>query len=140
MQQGSMQQDLERAYRRWVSHLARRVWYSLQANQRWHYDLEDLVNIGWLGLLQAWPYYDPGRGVRPITFVTYRVRGAIIDVLRADDALSQARRQQYLEVERVQQQLRQQHGCEPAIGEIAEALGVKEDEMGQRQQPCQNLR
>ena len=108
-----MAEDLEKAYGSLVRHLARQCWQDLSARQRQRYDFADLVHSGWIGLLQAWSRFDPGRGVRPSTFVTYRVRGAILDALRKDDPLPQARRQQYREVERAQEQLRQQHGLVP---------------------------
>lgn len=46
-----------------------------------HYDLDDLISDGMVGLLSAVDRFDPSRGVKFETFATYYVRGAILDNL-----------------------------------------------------------
>ncbi len=46
-----------------------------------HYDLEDLVSDGVVGLLSATERFDPTRGVKFETFATYYIKGAILDNL-----------------------------------------------------------
>ncbi|MBI6545474.1 MAG: sigma-70 family RNA polymerase sigma factor [Cyanobacteria bacterium NC_groundwater_1444_Ag_S-0.65um_54_12] len=46
-----------------------------------HYDLEDLVSDGMMGLLAAYDRFDPERGVKFETFATYYIKGAILDNL-----------------------------------------------------------
>lgn len=50
-------------------------------------ELEDLVQDGVVGLLECARRYDPGRGVDFRTYASYRIRGAILDGLRARDPL-----------------------------------------------------
>lgn len=45
-------------------------------------DLDDLVSMGWSGLLEAAERYDPGRSTPFRTFAYYRIRGAIYDGVR----------------------------------------------------------
>ncbi len=46
-----------------------------------HYDIEDLVSDGMMGLLAAHERFDPDRGVKFETFATYYIKGAILDNL-----------------------------------------------------------
>ncbi|MBU6427828.1 MAG: sigma-70 family RNA polymerase sigma factor [Cyanobacteria bacterium REEB65] len=46
-----------------------------------HYDMEDLVSDGMMGLLAAHERFDPARGVKFETFATYYIKGAILDNL-----------------------------------------------------------
>jgi RNA polymerase sigma factor for flagellar operon FliA len=46
-----------------------------------HYDLEDLISDGVVGLLSATERFDPNRGVKFETFATYYIKGAILDNL-----------------------------------------------------------
>jgi len=50
-------------------------------------ELDDLVHDGVLGLLDCARRFDPGRGVDFRTYAAYRIRGAILDGLRARDPL-----------------------------------------------------
>lgn len=59
-----------------------------------HVELEDLVSAGALGLMDAAARFDTARGVRFETFVGYRIRGAMVDYLRACDPLSRDQRRQ----------------------------------------------
>ncbi|MDX2181155.1 MAG: sigma-70 family RNA polymerase sigma factor [Bryobacteraceae bacterium] len=55
-------------------------------------ELDDLVSAGTLGLIQALDRYEPGRGLKMNTFAEHRIRGAILDYLRALDPLPRAAR------------------------------------------------
>lgn len=58
-------------------------------------ELDDLVHDGVIGLISALRRYDPGRGVRFAAYAGHRIKGAMIDGLRARDPLSrQVRRAQ----------------------------------------------
>lgn len=56
-------------------------------------DTSDLVSSGVLGLAQAWERYDPERGVAFEAFAVPRVKGAIIDAIRASDWVPRKARQ-----------------------------------------------
>jgi RNA polymerase sigma factor for flagellar operon FliA len=60
-----------------VRSIARRVSMKLPK----HYDFNDLVSDGVVGLLLAIERFDPSRGVKFETFATYYVKGAILDNL-----------------------------------------------------------
>ncbi len=60
-----------------VKSIARRVSIKLPK----HYDIEDLISDGVVGLLSATERFDPTRGVKFETFATYYIKGAILDNL-----------------------------------------------------------
>ena len=60
-----------------VKSIARRISIKLPK----HYDIEDLVSDGVVGLLSATERFDPTRGVKFETFATYYIKGAILDNL-----------------------------------------------------------
>ncbi len=55
-------------------------------------ELDDLVSAGTLGLLQAMERFEPGRKLQLKTFAEHRIRGAILDYLRALDPMPRAAR------------------------------------------------
>ncbi|MBC7472933.1 MAG: sigma-70 family RNA polymerase sigma factor [Candidatus Sericytochromatia bacterium] len=60
-----------------VKSIARRISTKLPK----HYDVEDLISDGVVGLLSATERFDPNRGVKFETFATYYIKGAILDNL-----------------------------------------------------------
>jgi len=87
-------------------------------------DTEDLVSAGVFGLLQSIESFDSKRGTRFETFCRMRIRGAMIDELRAQDLLSREARGRANRVVEGLQRLRQELGREPYGAELAEATGL----------------
>ena len=86
--------------------------------------LDDLEGAGLVGLVEALDGYDPGRGVRFMTFAFLRVRGAVVDYLRSLDVLSLDKRRRVGEAGAAAEALRQELGAEPSDREVADRLGV----------------
>jgi RNA polymerase sigma factor for flagellar operon FliA len=84
----------------------------------------DLISYGLAGLLGAIERYDPEAGARFKTFATMRIRGAMIDSLRALDWVPRRVRQSARELERVESGLGAKLGRAPTEGELADALDV----------------
>ena len=78
-QKGALKSNNEtiQKYMPLVKSIARRISTKLPK----HYDLEDLVSDGVVGLLSATDRFDPTRGVKFETFATYYIKGAILDNL-----------------------------------------------------------
>ncbi|MDT0631375.1 sigma-70 family RNA polymerase sigma factor [Rubrivirga sp. S365] len=85
---------------------------------------EDLEGSAIEGLLQALDSYDPNRGVLFATHAYRRVRGSVVDALRAIDVLSSAKRKRMGEVRRATSSLRQTLGHEPSDDDVAAAVGL----------------
>jgi len=90
-----------------------------------HVEINDLINEGILGLIDAIGKYDDSRGVKFETYATTRISGAILDALRAMDWVPRAVRQKARELERVFASLENQIGRVPADEEVAKAMGLK---------------
>ncbi len=86
--------------------------------------LDELVSAGSLGLLQAMEGFDIDRGLAFSTFAMRRIRGAILDELRARDPLSRADRAHVRRLDSAVAQLEQKAGRAPTPTEVAEHLGV----------------
>ena len=87
-------------------------------------DIEDLMNVGVIGLIQAVDRYDPRRDNKFMTYAVFRIRGAVLSELRSRDFLSRANRRKIRELENVQLKLEQKLGREVEDIEVAQVLGV----------------
>jgi RNA polymerase sigma factor for flagellar operon FliA len=74
---GGMDEEQIKKYLPMVRAIARRISTKLPR----HYDMEDLVSDGVMGLMSAAERFDPDRGVKFETFATYYIKGAILDNL-----------------------------------------------------------
>lgn len=86
--------------------------------------LDELFSAGSLGLLQAMEGFDPDRGLAFSTFAMRRIRGAILDELRARDPLSRADRAHVRRLDGAVAELEQRLGRPPLAHEVAGHLGV----------------
>ena len=82
-------------------------------------DQDDLVSDGVLGLMDAVERFDPSRGLTFQTFAVPRIRGAIIDGMRAMDFVPRSVRDKLRTVQRAQLALEERLGRTPEIEEIA---------------------
>jgi RNA polymerase sigma factor for flagellar operon FliA len=96
-----------------------------------HVDRDELVRAGALGLVEAAKRYDGDRGVPFNRFAAQRIRGAIIDAVRAADWAPRSVRTLARRLDQVEQRLAGKLGRVPSLGETAEALGMTRDELDQ---------
>ena len=87
-------------------------------------DIDDLMNVGVIGLIQAVDRYDPRRDNKFMTYAIFRIKGAVLSELRARDFLSRSNRRKIRELESAYLRLEQKLGREPDDQEIARELGV----------------
>jgi RNA polymerase sigma factor for flagellar operon FliA len=86
-------------------------------------ELSDLVNTGVIGLVEAFSNFDPDRGVKFETYAVPRIRGAILDELRALDWVPRSTRARSREIERAVIMLENDRGRPPTDVELAKELG-----------------
>ncbi|MGA2967537.1 MAG: FliA/WhiG family RNA polymerase sigma factor [Terriglobales bacterium] len=84
--------------------------------------LEDLVNSGVLGLLEATQKYDPTKKVQFKTFAKFRIRGAILDSLRKLDRASRRMRSKSRKLNAALEQLSLKLGRQATEEEVASEL------------------
>jgi RNA polymerase sigma factor for flagellar operon FliA len=94
-----------------------------------HVDREELCRAGSLGLVEAAQRYDESRGVPFKRFAAQRIRGAILDSVRAADWAPRSIRQLGRELEKVETKLFGDLGRAPSSIETAEALGMSTAEL-----------
>jgi RNA polymerase sigma factor for flagellar operon FliA len=108
-----------------VKYVAGRVGSGLPA----HVDEGDLVQYGLLGLISAIERYDPERDVKFETYAIARIKGSIIDELRAMDWVPRSVRSRARDIERAIAELEAKLGRAPTDEEISAKLGLSEDEL-----------
>jgi RNA polymerase sigma factor FliA len=108
-----------------VKYVAGRLGSGLPA----HVDEGDLVSYGLLGLIGAIERYDPDRDVKFETYAIARIKGSIIDELRAMDWVPRSVRSRAREIERAIADLESKLGRAPSDEEIAAKLGVSQEEL-----------
>ncbi len=91
-------------------------------------DIQDLMSAGLFGLMDAIDAYDLGRGVKFETYCAPRIRGAILDELRAMDWVPRLVRHRSGKVETARQRFEKEHGRAPTDVELAEELEVDQEE------------
>ena len=92
-------------------------------------ELSDLVNTGVIGLIEAFGNFDPTRGVKFETYAVPRIRGAILDELRALDWVPRSTRAKSREIDRALSELENQLGRPPEKTELAKYLKISEEEL-----------
>src|SRR5215217_3210590 len=108
-----------------VKYVAGRLGSGLPA----HVDEADLVSYGLLGLINAIERYDPGRDIKFETYAITRIKGAIIDELRALDWVPRSVRARAREIERAIGELEARLGRAPTDEEIAGKVGISQGEL-----------
>ena len=108
-----------------VKYVAGRLGSGLPA----HVDESDLVSYGLLGLISAIERYDPERDIKFETYAMARIKGAIIDELRALDWVPRSVRSRAREIERAIAELESRLGRAPTDDEIATKIGISTEEL-----------
>jgi len=92
-------------------------------------EYNDLVNTGVIGLIEAFNNYDPARGVKFETYAVPRIRGAILDELRALDWVPRSTRAKSREIERAVTRLENELGRSPSENELADQMNISTKEL-----------
>jgi len=90
---------------------------------------DDLVSHGIVGLIQAIDHYDVGRGAKFKTYATIRIRGHILDVLRAMDLLPRGVRERSSRIGKSLTKLTKELGRSPTDREVADDLNISVREL-----------
>ena len=95
-----------------------------------HMDIGDLESAGAIGLMDAMTKFDPLRGVKLKTYAVIRIRGAMMDEIRANDWLPRWVYARNARLEKTQRALSTRYGRPPTDREMAPALGIPVSEVG----------
>lgn len=103
-----------------VRYLARRIHDRLPAQV----PLEDLIHAGVLGLIDAVDKFDPSKHVQLKSYAKFRIRGAIVDSLRAMDWSPRRLRREARRIEEAHRDLKLRLGRVADENELAAELGM----------------
>lgn len=104
--------------------LVRRLAHHMMAKLPASVQVDDLIQVGMIGLSEALTRFEATQGVQFETFATQRIRGAMIDELRDSDWMSRGSRKSQKEIESALRKLEHRLGRTPAESEIAAELGM----------------
>lgn len=93
--------------------------------------IEDIAGYGVEGLINAIERYSPQKNTRFETYALIRIRGAILDRIRAQDFLPRSVRKKIKDIKAAQEKLRQDLGRMPTTTEVANYLDMEPDKVNQ---------
>lgn len=107
-----------------IKYIAQKIAARLPANV----ELDDLISSGVIGLMDAIEKYDASRDNKFKTYAEFRIRGAILDELRAQDWVPRSIREKAKLLERVYNRIEQQKGRAATDEEVCEELKISQGE------------
>lgn len=110
-------------------YLTRYVVGRIKMNLPPNFAIEDIASYGVEGLIDAVEKYSPDKGARFETYAIMRIRGNIIDKIRAEDWIPRQMRRKIKEVNTAVEFLRQKLGRTPSIDEIAVELNMEKEKV-----------
>jgi RNA polymerase sigma factor for flagellar operon FliA len=93
-----------------------------------HISLDDLISSGTIGLLDAIKKFDPQKNISFKTYAEFRIKGAILDELRALDWIPRSIRKKSNQLEKAYTKLQKELGRPAEPEEMAECLGISIEE------------
>lgn len=104
--------------------LVRRLAHHMMAKLPASVEVDDLIQVGLIGLSEALTRFEASQGVQFETFATQRIRGAMLDELRENDWMSRGSRKSQKDIEVALRRLEHRLGRSPVESEIATELGM----------------
>jgi RNA polymerase sigma factor for flagellar operon FliA len=102
--------------------LVKRLAHQMKAKLPPSVEVDDLVQAGMMGLLDAINRYEENHGAQFETYAVLRIRGAMLDELRSSDWMPRSTRANMRKVESAMAALQQQLGRPPSESEVAKSL------------------
>lgn len=118
-----------------VKFIAQKIAVRLPANV----ELDDLLSAGVIGLMDAIDKYDPARDNKFKTYAEFRIRGAILDELRAQDWIPRSMREKAKFLERAIHKIEQRKGRQASEEEIAQEIKMELPEFRTLLNQCKSI-
>ncbi len=113
------------------SELVRRIAHHLAARLPSSVEVDDLIQAGMIGLIEAARNFQSDQGATFETYASIRIRGAMIDAIRAGDWVPRSVHLRYRDVVAATRAIEQREGRAATAQEIAGALGMSVDDYHQ---------
>ena len=104
--------------------MVKRIAHHMYAKLPASVEVDDLIQVGMMGLADAISKYDSQHGAQFETYANQRIRGAILDELRSTDWMSRTSRKEQKIIEKAIQKAEQQLGRDPGEQDIANEMGI----------------
>ncbi len=104
--------------------LVKRIAYHMMARLPASVEVDDLIQVGLIGLMDAVGRFDGTQGAQFESYATQRIRGSMLDELREADWLPRHVRQKSRQIESAINRLQQCHGKAPSEQEISAELNM----------------
>lgn len=111
--------------------LVKRIAYHLVGRLPASVLVEDLIQVGMIGLLDAAQHYDPSQGASFETYATIRIRGAMLDELRRNDWAPKSVHRKARELADAMHRVEMATGSEATDQAVADEMGLSLDEYHQ---------
>lgn len=108
--------------------LVKRIAYHLVGRLPSSVDVDDLIQAGMMGLLEAGRQYAPDRGASFETYAGIRVRGAMLDEVRRNNWAPRSVHRRKREIDDVVRMIEHRDGAAASASEVADALGIALDD------------
>ena len=112
--------------------LVKRIAYHLIARLPHTVDVNDLIQTGMIGLMEASKNYDASQGASFETFAGIRIRGAMLDEIRRNDWAPRSVHRKAREISAAMQSIEQEKGRNANDNEIASVLGLSIEDYHQQ--------
>ena len=110
------------------SGLVSKIAYHLAARLPASVVVDDLIQVGMIGLLDAAQHYDPSQGAAFTTYATIRIRGAMLDELRRNDWAPKSVHKKQRDLMKVVTNIETRTGREAKPKEVAAEMGISINE------------
>ena len=104
--------------------LVRKLAHHMMAKLPASVEVDDLIQVGLIGLSEALSRYEAAQGVQFETFATQRIRGAMLDELRENDWMSRGSRKSQKDIEVAMRKVEHRLGRSPLESEIAAEMDM----------------
>lgn len=91
-------------------------------------DVNELIQEGFIGLIEAIDRFDPSRSVPFKAYAEIRIRGAMVDKLRNIDHVPRSVRRKYAELQNTREGLRRELGRDPTVEEMSGRMEMTKEE------------
>jgi RNA polymerase sigma factor for flagellar operon FliA len=108
--------------------LVKRIAYHLVSRLPASVQVDDLIQAGLIGLMDAAGHYDAGQGASFETYAGIRIRGAMLDEIRRYDWVPRSVHRKARAVAEAMREVEQTHGRDAEDGEVARAMGISLEE------------
>ena len=108
--------------------LVKRIAYHLVSRMPPHVEVDDLIQAGMIGLLDAGKNYSPDKGANFETYAGIRIRGAMLDEVRKSDWTPRSVHRSMRDMAEAIRRIENEKGHDASPAEIAGALGIPLEE------------